>query len=191
VVPSDMLENQCRERMPLENTKIHTCKFEEFKTTNKYSLIIFSESFQYISYEYAMKKAASLLEADGHILICDFLKNDTDKKFSMGGRHSWGKWQSYCKNLPSNLELIIEDDITSRVSSTLDLYNDLSLNFFKPSFNLTLNFISARYPFISKILFWIMRKRIKKIENKYFEGKRNGANFEKYKKYILCLFKKS
>ena len=116
--------------------------------------------------------------------------NDAVKTFKLGGGHNWIKWQKFKDTLTPRLELIREEDITERVSTTVDLYNGLTINCIKPSFYLLLDMLASKRPYLSKILRWKFRKRIAKIEDKYFHGQRTGKNFEKYKKYMLYLLKK-
>ena len=97
----------------------------------------------------------------------------------------------YSKIKASKFELVRDEDITRRVSPNLQLVNDLLHNTIKPV-GLTLNrYLSDNYPKTSWIIKKVLRKKIERMNYKYFEGHRSKETFERYKTYhlMVCQFK--
>lgn len=69
----------------------HECLFEDMKTDNKYDLVLFSESFQFVDLKTAIQKAAHY---GRYILIADVFRKDTAEKSPIGGGHSYSDFPS-------------------------------------------------------------------------------------------------
>jgi hypothetical protein len=61
----------------------------------------------------------------------------------------------------------------------------------EPSYHLILERLTLKYPFVMKLLRWKFRKKLERAEEKHFSGRRDGANFMKYKQYRLLLYKRT
>ena len=86
VSPSPFLSKQAREL--LGNTShVFECPYEELQTANRYDLIFFSESFQYIDPEEALKKTLAFLNQGGYVLICDIFRKETPGENTLPGGH--------------------------------------------------------------------------------------------------------
>ncbi len=187
VSPSPFLSNQAREL--LGNTShIFECYYEQLQTENRYDLILFSESFQYIDIEEAIKKTLGFLNQSGYILICDFFKKESPYKSPLSGGHPLTRFYNIVYEYP--LEPIKDLDITKETAPNLDIANDMLKEVIEPTANLAQQLLDNRYPFTSKFLKWMYRKKINKLNKKYFSGERTGENFKKFKSYRLLLYEK-
>ncbi|MBD3679174.1 MAG: methyltransferase domain-containing protein [Rhodobacteraceae bacterium] len=121
VVPSAFLAQRCRENAP--QATVHECMFEEFESDRKFDLCLFSESFQYIPYETALDKAASLLEPGGHILIADCFRSENyegvKRSQTVGGGHRLSAFRAGLATRP--VKVLKEEDITEAVAPSIDL----------------------------------------------------------------------
>ncbi|MBN1456236.1 MAG: class I SAM-dependent methyltransferase [Sedimentisphaerales bacterium] len=187
VSPSHFLAGQARELLG-NSSQIFECSYEQLQTENRYDVILFSESFQYINLKKGFEKTISLLNPDGYMLICDFFRKRTSGKSNMSGGHLLEIFHNIVSEYP--LRLIKDMDITEETSPSIDVLNDTFKKAVHPTVILTQQLLENRYPFVSKIIKWAYRKKIRKINKKYFNGEKTGENFKKFKSYRLLLYKK-
>lgn len=188
VSPSSYLSEQARQL--LGNTGlIFECLYEQLETENRYDLILFSESFQYINPEDAIKQTFGLLNEGGYVLICDIFKKDIPGKSPLSGGHPLRRFYGIVSEYP--LEMVEDLDITEQTAPTLDIVNDMLNKVAKPSIDLAQQLLDDRYPAMSKFLKFLYRKKIDKINKKYFNKAKTGENFKKFKSYRLLLYRKA
>jgi SAM-dependent methyltransferase len=186
VSPSKLL-NKYAQGILGDTTPVHTTKFEDFVSNKKFDVVMFSESFQYIPIDEAIKGAKKFLNPNGHILVADFFKRDhLPTPGLLGGGHKWSEWE---QKLPTyNLETKFEEDITEPTSGTLALVSGMTTQVVKPIYDLVFMLAEDRYPKLLKLIKWKFKKKLAKMENKHFTGQRNAEMFIKHKKYMMYLF---
>ncbi len=193
VSPSEKFAEVTRDRLGNGNT-VFECYYENLDTEKKFDMILFSESFQYINVSSALEKSISLLNKNGYILICDVFKNPGMKNNGFGkcpisGGHSWSKFESAVKEKP--LELLKEINITEQTAGNIDLEDKMYRQIAKPIVDIVSGVMQSRHSLVTKLLRWKFRKKIDKIEDKYFSGRRNSRAFRHFKTYKLLLYKLS
>jgi SAM-dependent methyltransferase len=188
VSPSPLLSDAARKQAG-PDFKIHQGRFEEvaFDEDDKFDLVMFSESFQYITLDRVFELARRRLNPAGHVLICDFFKTNASGRSAVGGGHPIDKFRSALKS--SGLELLEDKDITRQTAPNLDLVEQMGRELLLPTFNLIGYAFSANHPWLAKILHWKYQKRIRKIHRKYMSGERNAENFARFKEYRLLLLR--
>lgn len=163
-------------------------RFEDVAIPDKYDLVLFSESFQYIKIEDAISRAVDHLNPNGHILVSDFFRrDDVPGRSPIGGGHSVRRFREVLTE--HSMEVVLEKDITEQVAPTIDLVNAVTMEVVHPLYSDLGALLKDRFPGISKIARWKYKKKLKKIETKHFQGERSGANFSKYKQYLTLLLK--
>ena len=187
VIPSKYLAKAVNEKLNGKGN-VFISKFENVKLKKKYDLIVFSESFQYVNMELAIKKINESLTNDGYLLICDFFKLNVNEKSLMGGGHKWSSFRNIM-NL-SNFKKTNEIDITNETAPTIDFLNNFCQDVLLPVGNLTSQFLSTNHPFIAKFIKWKMKNKLQKLKNRYLSGEVNGNYFKTYKIYKLLVFQK-
>lgn len=186
VSPSILL-NEYAQNLLGDKGIVYNSKFENFETDKKYDLIMFSESFQYIPIDEAIPGALKYLNPHGHILLGDFFRRDIPGRHPIGGGHQWTAWQS---KLPTfSVDVVTETDITEETSKTIDIVDQLAKEVLQPAWKLGFKLAEDRFPILMKLVKWKYNKKLRKMEGKHFSGQRTGANFVKYKKYIMCLLR--
>jgi cyclopropane fatty-acyl-phospholipid synthase-like methyltransferase len=188
VIPSEYLAVAVQEKLNGRG-KTHICKFEDLSCPERYDVIIFSESFQYVNMVASLEKVEKMLIPDGHLLICDFFKLDIRMKSNMGGGHRWTAFQEAMEN--TALTQISDDDITDGTAPTVDFLNQFCQEVLKPVGAMTGNYMLSNYPKITQILMWKFKGRLDKIKRRYLSGDVNGESFKKFKSYRLLLYKNS
>ena len=168
-------------------SEVFQCKFEDVNTDKKYDLILFSESFQYVNMEKGFMQCKKLLNNPGFILICDFFKTGAPGECVMGGGHKWEVFQKILKEQP--FHNIKDLDITAQTAPTLDMVDHVLKNVGKPVWELVIRYLENKHRIVAKFLKWKFKKKIARINRKYFSGGLNAENFSIFKSYRLMIYK--
>jgi SAM-dependent methyltransferase len=187
VSPSPFLKERT-DKLLGNRSNVFECYYEDLQTANRYDLILFCESFQYIDLKKALSNTNEFLKNGGYMLICDVFRKDIKSKTAMGGGQKLTKFNDIIAKFP--FTLIEKVDITEQTAPTIDLLNDVLENVVRPVVDAGFRFFQSRYPIALKFLTWRYRRKIEKIRKKYLNGSRTGQDFKKYKSYQLFLYKK-
>ena len=188
VSPSPFLTEQASSLLG-ETSRIFTCPFEEVETTDRYDLVLFSESFQYLALEKALEQTAKFLNSSGYMLICDIFKNDAEGKTVLGGGHKLAKFRERVRHHP--FELVVDEDITDQTAPNIDIFDAALKEVLAPVLDSGFGFLKGRYPLTVKFLRWKYRKKINRMYGKYLNGERTGEEFKRFKTYRLFLYRKT
>jgi hypothetical protein len=83
-----------------------------------------------------------------------------------------------------------DDDITKRVSPSLDLVNDTLMKRVAPAGAALWAFLRSRHPALCVLLRALFGRRFReKVTLKYFSGVRSRETFERYKTYRLVVLR--
>lgn len=188
VSPSPLLSDAARQQAG-EAFRIHQGRFEdvEFADDDKFDMVMFSESFQYINLDNVLENAKKRLEPGGHVLICDFFKTGAPGKSVIGGGHPMKRFEQALQR--SGLEVLEDIDITRETAPNLDLVEQMGRELFYPTFRLIGYAFDSNHPWLARLFRWKYRKKLDKIQRKYLSGERNGANFALHKVYRFLLLK--
>jgi SAM-dependent methyltransferase len=187
VSPSSYLNSQVKALLG-DKSQIFECFFQDLQTENRYDLVLFCESFQYIDLEPAFSNTVKFLKDNGHLLICDYFKKAVEGKSAMGGGHKLTKFYDIIQKFP--LRLVRDLDITDKTAPNMDLVSDVLEKVVRPVVAAGVNLSISRHPTMVKILKWKFKKQIDKLRGKYFCGGRTGEDFKKFKSYRLFLYQK-
>lgn len=188
VSPNSFLTAVARQALG-DRATIFETKFQDLVTNGRYDVVLFSESLLFIPLEQAFVKALSLLNPGGHILITDIFRVPAEGKSPIGGGHELPKFRETVARYP--LAPVQDFDMTAGIAPTFDIVNRATLDAIEPAYRLILDRITLKYPFVMRLLRWWFRRKIARYEQKHFSGRRDGANFMKYKSYRLLLFKRT
>lgn len=198
VIPSRELGALVRQRFVNRlgyQPQVFECRFEEFPVEShrrRYDVALFSESFQYVDIEHSLRVVRDLLKPGGLLLICDFFKTaahgDGGKgDHSFGGGHELGNFWREMQQTP--FELVKDEDLTPRVSPNVQLIDDFIQQRGWPALITIQRFMEGNHPFVTWLGRRLLRKKIDRINYKYFSGNRTKEVFERYKSYRLLLFR--
>jgi SAM-dependent methyltransferase len=197
VIPAKDLCEATRRRLAgcAGQTRVFECRFEDFPIGERsayYDVALFSESFQYVSPRTSLPILQAILKPGGVLLISDFFKTDNvgdggvgDGSF--GGGHPLRDFYAAMQRTP--FVRVKDEDITPRISPNLELLNDLLMNRLKPATATLGTYLQSRYPWIASLALALMRKKVDRLNQKYFSGHRCRAVFERYKTYRLLLYR--
>jgi SAM-dependent methyltransferase len=185
--PSPLLTKKVRENLG-NGERIFECGYEQLETDRRYDLVLFSESFQYVKLEKSLGKTMSILNNGGHLMICDFFKTDAKVKSALGGGHSLSGFYRKVSSFP--LKPVSDIDITKETAPNLALVNDLLQNVGVPIRDLIFYTLDNNHPRLARFIKWKFKKKIEKLDHKYFSGERNAQAFAVSKSYRLLLYQK-
>lgn len=135
----------------------HLTKFETFKTTNFYDLILLSESSQYIATFDIARCASSLLKRGGYLLIADMMRFDVNYKEGIFSNcHLLTELQTALEE--AGFTLVKTEDISLQIAPTIDLCIDTFQRFGLNTFNYVGDLIAIAVPPLHKILSWIAHR---------------------------------
>lgn len=186
VSPSDYLADAIEQKLG-DKVRVYRSTCQDLELEQKYDLVIFSESFQYVQVNQAIEKSIEALKPNKHLLICDFFRQPGTGRRPLGGGHGWDWFQNALKDYP--LEEIINTDITKETARTMDMLNDMLSNVALPISSLSGRYMDSNFPKTMKIFRWVFRKQLTKIDEIYFSGHLTSEMFNKMKTYRLLLYK--
>ena len=165
----------------------HLTRFEDFKATHFYDLILFSESSQYMSAVDIASGAAKILNHGGYVLLADMMRSDPNYTEGMFSNcHVVTELHSALKQ--AGFTLVKTEDISAHILPTIDLYVD---TFRRDGLNTMIyvaDLIAIAVPPLHKFLRWLFRRWFKKL---VVEGLEASQLFEQHLCYELQLWQLS
>ena len=193
VIPAAWLKKQVDARLADSKSdykpKIYECNFEDFPEedcANQYDVILYSESYQYISMAKGFLLMKKLLKKDGKVVICDFFKTEHAGDGGPGDGSFGGGFaltEFYEQVHKHGYKLLLDNDITKNISPTIAVVDEMLMQRMYPALQTLDSFMGTRHPFWYKLITRLLRKRLEKLKFKYFSGHRSQAVFERYKTY--------
>jgi SAM-dependent methyltransferase len=193
VIPAAWLKKQVDARLADTRSDytptIYQCDFEDFPEedcANQYDVVLFSESFQYVSMAAGFEKMKKLLKKDGKVVICDFFKTEHEGDGGPGDGSFGGGFAltEFYRQLDTHgYKLLLDRDITKNISPTIAMVDEMLMQRMYPAVQTLNAFLETRHPFWYKLIIRLLRKRLAKLKFKYFSGHRSQAVFERYKTY--------
>ncbi len=195
VVPSALLAERCRANAP--NSLVHECKFEDFSTTDRFDLCLFSESFQYFPLDIGLSKALSLLDGGGEILIADCFRSEafqgSGKGGIAGGGHPIGAFQAELSRLPLNL--VSEEDITASVAASIELeqglFNVIGYALSRVDSELAVKRPGARWLLHRAFRVFLGKRKRLRLNRRLNQQTRTSEVFKKFNKYLILRLKRT
>jgi SAM-dependent methyltransferase len=195
VIPAKDLGDAVRRKLAgRSGYRIFECGFEDFPVEERrgyYDVALFSESFQYVSPLVSLPRLQAILKPGGLLLISDFFKSDAEsdaaEDHGFGGGHPLRDFHALMKQTP--FMLLKDEDITHRVSPNMELANELLMRRIKPAALTIGRYLEGRHPLLVRATLRLFRKKLEKLNRKYFSGRRSKEVFERYKTYRVLLYR--
>ena len=186
VIPSEFLAEKVKVKLS-DSSNIYINKFEDLDISHHYDLVLFSESFQYVELNDSIKKIISVLNKNGHLLICDVFHKNVEGISPMRGGHRLDLFDDEISN--STLAKEKDIDITKETAPTWDFLNQLLNEVAIPISDMSNNYLEYKYPRLTKLIKWKYQKKLNKIKKVWLSGELTGESFIKFKSYRLFIYK--
>lgn len=144
------------------NAPFHHSTFENFNRSDAYDCIIMSESAQYIRPEKLFENARRALKKGGYLMICDYFVLDKTAGLLGKSGHDYAFFKRLIRR--NDFKVIREEDITGQVVKTLDMGKEV-IDRLLAAVSLALEKVRIRYPWLCRVVYWILRKKFKKQTN--------------------------
>ncbi len=165
--------------------------FEEFKSQEKFDLVLMSESCQYINIEKGLKKCREVLRPGGYLLVADYFKVKrlklNEKDIPIGG-HSL---EEYLEKITSaGFKMINSEDITSPISLTLDFRKEFYKDYLMPTLKIIAFTMKVNVPYLYTLSNFFLGRIVRRMVDKGFEepGAVDSKLFIRHRKYMIYLF---
>ncbi|MGB7540674.1 MAG: class I SAM-dependent methyltransferase [Burkholderiales bacterium] len=188
VSPAPLLTEAARKRLGPDVT-IYPTTLEALSTPNTYDLLLFSESFQYISPRESLPRANRLLRAGGYVLLSDFFSVEGSGPSALGGGHPLKAFYATLARQP--FRVLLDEDITARTAPNLKLIDDMLQDYVMPVWDALGYYFRSNRPWLTRLARPFLRRRLKKLEFKYFSRQRTAEEFVKHKSYHCMLLQKT
>lgn len=166
------------------SSTFHLCRFEDFIPSVQYDCIIMSESSQYIPLLRLFDVARKSIKLYGYLLVCDyFVINNAIGPLSKSG-HPLEKFLNMAEQF--GFKINHEEDITDRVTKTLDVAKHFVEKYVIPSVDIATEKIRERRPYLFYFMCWLFRKQIKQIKEDI--KLLDSYEFKRNKRYKLMIF---
>ncbi len=187
ISPSPVLTEMARERLG-DAVPVHQTTYEDFETAERFDLVLFSESFQYIRPRHSLPKSHHLLREGGYVLISDFFILPTEGESALHGGHDLPGFYAYLETLP--FEVLSNEDITAQTAPNLALMDTLLTDYVRPIYESIGYYLRRNRPWLAALGRRLLRGKLEKVEYKYFSHRRSAENFAKHKSYRTLLLRK-
>tara|TARA_B100001029_G_scaffold42383_1_gene33086 strand:- start:7506 stop:8336 length:831 start_codon:yes stop_codon:yes gene_type:complete len=186
VIPSEFLAEKVKVKLS-DSSNVYINKFEDLDISHHYDLVLFSESFQYVELNDSIKKIISVLNKNGHLLICDVFHKNVEGISPMRGGHRLDLFDDEISN--STLVKEKDIDITKETAPTWDFLNQLLNEVAIPISDMSNNYLEYKYPRLTKLIKWKYQRKLNKIKKVWLSGELTGESFIKFKSYRLFIYK--
>jgi cyclopropane fatty-acyl-phospholipid synthase-like methyltransferase len=187
ISPSSFLNGQAKNLLG-DRAHLYECRYEDFQTAEPYDAIVFCESFQYVDKKRVGDLVTSQLRRGGSLVICDFFCLPAEERSPIGGGHPLNEFRQIISRFPFRL---IEDiDITSRTAPTYNVIDQAFNEVLRPIWDEVDSTFATTHRIWSKCVNLLFKKRITKVEQKYFGRKQSADSFQRFKSYRLMRFER-
>jgi SAM-dependent methyltransferase len=187
ISPSPELTRLARQRLG-PHTPVLQTTFEAFTSARHYDLVLFSESFQYIPLGESLPRSVALLKAGGHLLISDFFRTGAPGESALHGGHDLQRFYAALREQP--LDIVSDEDITAGTAPNLDLVDQVISDYARPFYEAFGYYFAANHPWLARLGRRLFRRKLERLEYKYFSHRRNAAAFRLHKCYRTVLLRK-
>ncbi|MBE0477710.1 methyltransferase domain-containing protein [Candidatus Aerophobetes bacterium] len=169
----------------------HLTTFEEFESQEKFDLILMAESCQYIDIEKGLKKCRDIVTPEGYLLVADYFEVDEQYLDLPLSGHPLIKYLKKAED--AGFKTLKSEDITSRVSRTLDFRKEFYRDYLMPTLKIIAFSIKVHAPFFYTLGNFFLGRIARKMINRGFEepGVVDSKIFAEHRKYMIYLFQLS
>jgi SAM-dependent methyltransferase len=164
----------------------HLTTFQAFRPEKKYDLVLMSESPQYIPLDELFPSVARCAPG-GYLLACDyFVAKDDGSRMAKSGHPMNGFLQ---QGEEHGFTVERSEDITDKVTPTLDLARIWLNSYVNPSLRILLESFHTKHPRLARMIFRRLRKKNARFAD--WQHRLDSEWFARVKRYKTFLFRMS
>jgi MPBQ/MSBQ methyltransferase len=149
----------------------HLTRFEDFKSSKQYDLVLFSESSQYISVDDLAQGAAGLLSSGGYLLMADMMRSNGEYKEGIFSNcHVVSELKVALEKAGFNL--VKTEDISDAIAPTIDLSIENFQTFGLTTIKYIADVVKIAVPPIHAIGSWAFKRWLEKLIVEGLEAKK-------------------
>lgn len=162
-------------------------RFEDFRSSHSYDLVLFSESSQYIAIEDLAQGAVRLLSSGGYLLLADMLRSDAEYREGIFSNCHVAS-ELHAVLIQAGFKLIKSEDISTQVAPTIDLCVDNFRTFGLTTVKYIADVVAIALPPLHALGRWASKRWL---EKPIVEGLAARAIFENHLCYEVQLWQLS
>ncbi len=171
--------DEIQEEKFIQNTQgkvtFHLTRFEDFKSSKQYDLVLFSESSQYISVDDLAQGAAGLLSNGGYLLMADMMRSNGEYKEGIFSNcHVVSELKVALEKAGFNL--VKTEDISNAIAPTIDLSIENFQTFGLTTIKYIADVVKIAVPPIHAIGSWAFKRWLEKLIVEGLEAKKIFEN---------------
>lgn len=155
LTPSVLQAEIAREKLG-NNGQVFECKFEAFEGAGPYDVCMFSESFQYVELDVALKKLDSILSLGGRIVIADCFRTDAYQGDRQpGGGHRFSVFSEMIADY--GFRIVEDHEVTEAAAQSMAIDQKFYRGFAAPAIEQVRGLLQTKRP----ILYWFAKQAYK------------------------------
>jgi len=163
----------------------HLTGFAQFDSARRFDLAMLSESAQYIRPTKDLFSSARLNVPGGYLLVSDYFVISEEKGPLTKSGH---RLEPFLEDAAgSGFVIVREEDITDKVTPTLDFIRNLLRDRVHPSLRIIEESWGRKHPYVYGSLRWFLRKKLREFEEA--EIMVDAEEFSRAKRYMIYLFR--
>ncbi|PAX49848.1 class I SAM-dependent methyltransferase [Brunnivagina elsteri] len=166
--------DEIQEEKFIQNTQgkvtFHLTRFEDFKSSKQYDLLLFSESSQYVSVDDLAQGAATLLSNGGYLLMADMMRSNGEYKEGIFSNcHVVSELKTALEKAGFNL--VKTEDISDAIAPTIDLSIENFRTFGLTTIKYIADVVKIAVPPIHALGSWAFKRWLEKLIVEGLEAK--------------------
>ncbi|MUL37508.1 class I SAM-dependent methyltransferase [Gloeocapsopsis dulcis] len=162
-------------------------RFEDFRSSHSYDLVLFSESSQYIAVEDLAQGTVRLLSSGGYLLLADMMRSDAEYREGIFSNCHVAS-ELHAALIQAGFKLIKSEDISTQVAPTIDLCVDNFRTFGLTTVKYIADVVAIALPPLHALGRWVFKRWL---EKPIVEGLAARAIFERHLCYKIQLWQLS
>ncbi len=164
--------------------RFHLSRFEDFRAREKFDLLLFSESAEYMEKNKFFPCCAQALKDPGWLLVCDFFRRAEIDYY----KSCFIEEDFLRRAREAGFETVESVDVTEATVPTLTLARKMHLRYGIPAARLLVDLARHRAPVLSRLAAFFLRKKLRKLGGYVFEELPQQLDGDYYREHIRYVF---
>lgn len=180
--------NHARFFPPGNCVRFHNSRFEEFRSEERFDLVLMSESQNYFDAAEGLERSARLLHVNGHLLVCGMFRREGTSRF---GQTRTEEREYLELSRRQGFRVLTLEDITPNVLPTVVLADQMYRAYAEPCMEAVALYGRTTRSWRSRLLQLILRPEVRRLRriHAYYEDFFDPRLFQENLRYMTLLFR--